>query len=194
MKTLIYIHGFNSAPQSQKAQACKAYFERQNSLFNLHIAAFPPAPKAAVDSICEQVESIGKSCVAGFIGSSLGGYYSLFLHDRYGLPAALINPAMRPYELLVDYLGENQNLYTGERYVVTAEHMGQLKALDRLANIRAAELFLLQQTADEVLDFKQACTNLKHVKQWLDYGGDHAFADFERTLPAIEHFFARQGF
>lgn len=143
-------------------------------------------------SICEQVEAVGKGSAAGFIGSSLGGYYSLYLHDKYHLPAALINPAMRPYELLVDYLGENQNLYTGERYEVTTEHMGELKALDRLADIRSAELFLLQQSGDEVLDFRQACTSLKYAKQWLDYGGDHAFEGFERTLPAIEQFFARQ--
>lgn len=126
----------------------------------------------------------------GVIGSSLGGYYSLYLHARFACPAVLVNPAIRPYELLTDYLGENTNLYTGETYTVKAEHMQQLKALE-VQHINPAGLFLLTETGDEVLDYRQGLAKLYGASAWIRPYGDHAFADFSRTLPAIRAFFSR---
>ena len=51
----------------------------------------------------------------GFIGSSMGGYFSSYLLERYGGKAVLINPAVQPYNLLADYLGEHVNPYTKKR-------------------------------------------------------------------------------
>ena len=124
----------------------------------------------------------------GFIGSSLGGYYSLYWHQRIGCPAVLVNPAMRPYELLCDYLGENTNLYTGEVYEVKPEHMEQLKALEA-HTLSPRQIFLLTQTGDEVLDYRQALDKVYGARAWIKPHGDHAFQAFESTLPAIEAFF-----
>ena len=101
-----------------------------------------------------------------------------------------MNPAIRPYELLTDYLGENTNLYTGETYTVKAEHMQQLKALE-VQHINPAGLFLLTETGDEVLDYRQGLAKLYGASAWIRPYGDHAFADFSRTLPAIRAFFSR---
>lgn len=186
---MLYIHGFNSAPQSHKAQLTKAYFEAKSSEFEVHIAEFPPEPEKAIFTIKSLVSEIGEHCLAGFIGSSLGGYYSLYLHACFGKPSVLINPALRPYDLLEDYIGVNENMYTGERYEVTAEHMQQLRELDRSDLADASRLFLITQTGDEVLDYSDATTLLSRAKLWIDHGGDHAFVDYERVLPSIEHFF-----
>lgn len=190
MKTLIYIHGFNSAPQSVKAQQTQRYFNDRGSDFGVHIAEFPPEPKNAMQALERLCDDLQPNQLAGFIGSSLGGYYSLYLHWRYRKPAVLVNPAVRPYELLSDYLGENENLYTGERYLVTSEHMCQLKALDRVAEAQPESLYLLTQTADEVLSYQEACQALGRSKAWIQAGGDHSFVDYPLVLPSIEHFFA----
>lgn len=55
----------------------------------------PPYPKEAA----QLIETLVKESVddkLGLIGSSLGGYLSIWLSQRFNLPAVVINPAIRP--------------------------------------------------------------------------------------------------
>jgi len=142
-----------------------------------------------MEQLVHQIERFEPGQLMGFIGSSLGGYYSLYLKNRFEVPAVLINPAIRPYELLTDYLGENTNLYTGETYEVRPEHMDELRAFDRVGKTRLDDILLLTQTGDEVLDFSLAVNELRGAQMWIQYGGDHAFQDCSSALPAIRSFF-----
>jgi predicted esterase YcpF (UPF0227 family) len=189
LKKVIYLHGFNSSPKSEKACLTQAFFTSEACPFELHIASFSTAPLAAIRDIEALVEALGVDNVAGFIGSSLGGYYSLYLHKKLSLPAVLINPALRPYELLSEYVGENTNPYTGERYIVESQHMAQLRSLDVGSDFDPQKLYLLTQTGDEVLDFQQAVTTLKGAKSWISAGGDHSFQQYSSVLPSIVQFF-----
>ena len=63
------------------------------------------------------------------VGSSLGGYYSTWLAERYGVRAVLVNPAITPHEGLRAYLGPQKNLYTGEPYELTQAHLDEMAAL-----------------------------------------------------------------
>jgi hypothetical protein len=190
LKKLLYLHGFNSSPQSEKAQLTSAFFaQRASASIEIVVPALPPEPRTAMTKIKAMINQ-GKNDVVGLIGSSLGGFYSLHLHAQFGLPAVLINPAIRPYELLQTYIGENINPYTDERYEVAPQHMEQLLALKVAADdINDQNLFLLTQTGDEVLDFRQACELMPTAKLWLDYGGGHAFQNFAKALPSICQFF-----
>lgn len=188
-KHLIYLHGFNSSPQSEKAQITRDYFGSTD--FKVHVPALPPSPRAAIAFVKSLIAEIEPERVCGFVGSSLGGYYALHLHHHYGLPAVLINPAIKPYELLQDYLGENTNLYTGERYLVEAHHMDELKALEVALDPRSQALYVLTQTGDEVLDYREATDRLNGVPMWVQYGGDHAFESFATVLPSIHSFFSK---
>jgi predicted esterase YcpF (UPF0227 family) len=189
MKVIIYLHGFNSSPQSEKACVTCDYFEKHSNAFKIYVPALPPRPKNAIQVVDDLVQALGRESIAGFIGSSLGGYYSLYFQHRYHLPVALINPAIKPYELLLDHLGENINLYTGERYQVELAHMDELKSLEDSLKPAPDNLFLLTQTGDEVLKFQQAVTLLDGAKMWIQPAGTHAFDDFSKVLPAIKYFF-----
>src|SRR5262245_9947159 len=109
-RMLIYIHGFNSSPASVKARLLK---ERLTALgrgreFSAPALAHRPQEAAALlDALA--VEHPG----AALVGSPLGGYYATWLAERHGLKAVLVNPAVRPYELLEAALGTQQNLHTG---------------------------------------------------------------------------------
>ena len=92
----------------------------------------------------------------------------------------MVNPAVRPYELLSDYLGEQENPYTGERYRLEAKHMDELKQMDVARINHPEQLWLLQQEGDEVLDYRQAVAKFTACKQTVEPDGDHSFVGFER--------------
>lgn len=194
MKYLIYLHGFNSSPQSEKAQLTTDFFHIHSKKYGQEITvivpALPPAPLAATSLVHDLIKQNGRENLLGFIGSSLGGFYSMYLQRYYSQgghtpKAILINPAIRPYDLLTHYLGENQNMYTGEAYVVEPYHMDDLKSLV-VEPIKQPNLtMLLTQTDDEVLAFQEAVTELAGVKMWVQFGGSHAFDDYAIVLPSM---------
>ncbi|KZX84207.1 hypothetical protein A3715_04500 [Oleiphilus sp. HI0009] len=187
-KRLLYLHGFNSSPASEKANQTCSYFA-ENDLFRIDIPALPAEPSKAIDLLENKLQVAEYS---GLIGSSLGGFYSLYLHVNYALPAVLINPAVRPYELLSDYIGINKNMYTGVEYEVKSEHMEQLLALDvDRTSLKLSQLFLLTESEDETLNYQEAALKLLGAKMYLSRGGDHSYTSFTKHLPTIEHFFNR---
>lgn len=186
--SLIYLHGFNSSPHSYKAQRLKSVIETTPYRCTYLIPKLSYSPKevdVAVSQLIEQQMTTGPVVL---IGSSLGGYYAIHLAQKYGLYAALINPAVKPYELLSDYLGENANYYSGERYTLTDQHMRELIALDVKVVSYPDRLFLLTQTADQTLNYREAIEKLPHSPVWVEAGGDHEFQNFEKFIPAIMSF------
>jgi len=119
------------------------------------------------------------------IGSSLGGFYATLAAERHGARAVVINPAVRPDLDLRAHAGPQTNLHTGARFEVTAAHFDELRAM-RVGRIsRPDRYFLLVRTGDEVLDYRQAVAFYAGAWQFVQGGGDHAFAGFEAQIPAI---------
>jgi predicted esterase YcpF (UPF0227 family) len=124
---------------------------------------------------------------AALIGSSLGGFYAACLAEHYARRAVLVNPAVRPHELLSGYLGPQKNIYTGAEYEFTTQHVDELKALD-VATITPSRYLLLTRTGDEVLDYRDAVEKFRGARQWAVPGGDHGFGDFGNYLDAVLDF------
>ena len=189
---ILYIHGFNSSPQSVKAEKTAEYFAAHFPKEQVLIPKVPCYPLAAIDALDELIVKHlenDSQAIKGIIGSSLGGYLGRYFAQKYQLKLVLINPAVRPYELLVDYLGWQQNPYTNERYELTCEHIDELKMIDTPQVERPQDYWLLQQTGDEVLDYTQAVDKYVQCKQTVIEGGDHSFQGFEQFLPQIAQFF-----
>ncbi|WP_407332147.1 esterase YqiA [Enterovibrio sp. 27052020O] len=185
---LLYIHGFNSSPLSAKAQQMKAWCEVNRPDIKLEVprlACYPSGAAAQLEQIVEQYK--GDYCI-GLVGSSLGGYLSTWLNEKYGIRAVLVNPAVKPYMLLADYLGPQQNPYTGEQYLLEPHHMDELKALETESITHPNSIWLLQQEGDEVLDYRQAVSKYQGCKQTVEAGGDHAFVGFDRYPAEIIQF------
>jgi len=187
-QAILYIHGFNSSPLSMKAQLTKQYVQTNFQ----HVDFFCPQIASSPDAAIAQLESIlltntDKSwCL---IGSSLGGYFSTYLAQKYQLKAVLINPAITPYLLLEDYIGWQTNPFTKERYQVTNAHMAQLKQLEQ-QKISENLYQVMVQTGDEVLDYRLAVDKFKNSQLIVQQGGDHSFINFRDMLPDIAKFLA----
>ena len=146
--------------------------------------ALPHQPAAAAQLLEDLVRTHPHSAV---VGSSLGGYYATYLAEKFALPAVLINPAVRPYELLVEALGRQKNYRSGEEYDFTEQHIEQLRTLEVDA-ITPSRYFLMVETADEVLDYRSAVERYRDARHLIVEGGDHGFQSFAVHLDAALKF------
>lgn len=183
---IIYLHGFNSSPQSKKAALLADAVSLRDDI-ELVVPALPFEPMSAISTIQRCMEATAHEQVA-LIGSSLGGFYALYIAEKYHCRATLINPAIRPYELLADYLGKNINMYTGEQYVFTTAHISQLQDIE-IQKIKFPQNYLvLLQTGDEILDYRQAVEKFNNSYVSVAQGGNHSFDGFEKVINDIIEF------
>ncbi|WP_260680362.1 YqiA/YcfP family alpha/beta fold hydrolase [Thalassotalea sp. PS06] len=184
---ILFIHGFNSSPKSLKAEKAREFFQRNYPQIGFHCPQLQNTPVEAMAQLLEIVNSQPDSQWY-FIGSSLGGYFATYLADKFSSKAVLVNPAVKPFELLQGVLGEHTNPYTAQTYQVTSEHLQSLREF--FVSINQPENFLVMvQTGDEVLDYRQAVEKYKQCQMIVQQGGDHSFVGFANMLDDIVNFF-----
>ena len=184
---VIYLHGFLSSPKSQKATQTLEFVRANYPDLTIEIPQLGDYPNDAVATI-EQLAKKYKGRKLRFIGSSLGGYLSTFMVEKYSGKAVLINPAVRPFELLVDYLGKNINPYTQKVFFLENKHVDELYQLNMPRLQPISDYWVLLQTADGTLDYRQAESKYQDYKVNIEQGGDHSFQGFQRFLPDIFRF------
>ena len=178
---LIYIHGFNSAPSSYKARLVGERMRVLGRADEYLVPALPHRPTEAMALLRGVVECHPDAVL---IGSSLGGHYATWLVEHYALRAVLVNPAVRPHELLRGLLGPQKNLFTDAAYDLTAQHLDEWQSLE-MATITPERYFLLTRSGDEVLDYRLAVEKYRGARQWVIEGGDHGFGDFGNYLDTV---------
>jgi predicted esterase YcpF (UPF0227 family) len=181
---IVYVHGFNSSPASTKARQLQARLSALGRAAEFACPALPDRPARAVELLEREIGRARGEAVT-LVGSSLGGYYSTWLAERHGTKAVLVNPAITPHEGLRAYLGPQQNLYTGERYELSEQHLDELRALWVERPSRLERYYLMVTTGDEVLDYREAVARYAGAKQLVVQGSDHGFADFEQHLASV---------
>ncbi|WP_133408065.1 YqiA/YcfP family alpha/beta fold hydrolase [Parashewanella tropica] len=186
---LLYIHGFNSSPQSDKGRETAQFIAKHYPDLPFYQPQLPFCPKAAMELLKGIVENALQDGQAlRFLGSSLGGYFATYLVEQYGGKAVLINPSVKPYDSMKAWLGQQYNPYTEEYFDVIPEHQHQLLKLDTPAIIHPEQIYVLQQAGDEVLDYRQAINKYHSCKMTLEAGGNHSFVGYKNHLPAIAEF------
>ncbi|WP_019340003.1 YqiA/YcfP family alpha/beta fold hydrolase [Stutzerimonas stutzeri] len=180
--TILYMHGLNSSPLSRKASQLTAALSRLNLTASLQVPALHHHPRQAIAQLETAIAELGRPLL---VGSSLGGYYATHLAERHGLKALLINPAVAPHRRFDGYLGPQTNLYTGEVWQLTEDHVTALAELETPAPEDAERYQVWLQTADETLDYRQAADFYQGCALRIQAGGDHGFQGFAERLPAL---------
>ncbi|WDE01779.1 esterase YqiA [Thalassomonas actiniarum] len=199
---MLYIHGFNSSPLSVKAVQTRDYLAANHPGVGFYCPQLKTNSRGAIEQLenlmahhagqensPEQENSLEQENSRWLlIGSSLGGYFAHYLAEKYALPAVLINPAVKPYQLLKEYPSEQTNPYTGEVYWIGTGEIDALKALESNISLKNNYLVMLQ-TGDEVLNYRQAAAKYQDCHLHIHNGGDHSFVGYQDTLPDIMQFF-----
>lgn len=180
---IIYIHGFGSSGHGGKASLFREYFEEEVIAPSLSYV-----PSLAIDTLEQLIEMLlEKEETVGLVGSSLGGYYAIYLANKYNLKAVLINPSIYPYKTL-DKIGMAMNYYDSTSFEVTREHINALKSME-FETIQNQENFItLLQTDDEVLDYNDAVEKLPDSELVIEEGGNHSFENIESYFRKIGTF------
>ena len=150
-------------------------------------------PELAMDTLEQLVESYDDVTL---VGSSLGGCCAIYLAEKYGLKAVLINPAVYSEKTLkkrmVEVNGMATNYHDGSQYTWNRSHVEMLKEY-RVDEVKNGEYLLLLQKGDDVLDYREAVAKLPNAVTIIEEGGTHPFDGIERHFGRIVEFIENKG-
>ena len=181
---IVYIHGFNSSPSSHKSNQLRKRLSALGRVKEFACPALPHWPREAVALLEHEVAGVAAEKVT-LVGSSLGGFYATYLTEKLGLRSVLVNPAISPHEGLRTYLGRQKNLYSGDEYVLTEEHLAQLARLRVDKPVKLDRYLLMHTTGDELLDWRIAVDHYHGCRQVIVQGSDHGFREFGDYLDIV---------
>lgn len=181
---IVYLHGFCSSPASWKSRLLAEELARRGRADQFVCPQLSPVPAEAVACASRLIEAAAGPVT--LIGSSLGGHYANFLAEKHDLKAVLINPAVVDRLNLAEFVGDHTNFHTGEAFSFSASHAAQLRA--QVSRPSPSRYWLLLETGDEVLDYRQAQDFYAGCRQTILDGGDHGFASFAEFMPQIIEF------
>ncbi|MDN5510951.1 YqiA/YcfP family alpha/beta fold hydrolase [Acinetobacter sp.] len=186
---IIYLHGFQSSALSIKGQQIKDYCQQQGNV-QVHLPDLNMPPEQTMAHVAAMIENLDQVVL---VGSSLGGFYATQLVAKYGVPAVLINPAMRPWQLFCDLFGSDQIPYVvNAEWTLDHTHLDQLEQMAVPFVQDADKILVLLQQGDEVLDYREAqryYSNASHQSMLImEANGNHAMENFADKIPMALQF------
>ncbi len=183
--TLVYLHGLNSSGLSHKAGVLRDRLQPVPVLAPTYPAHRPRAAVAALSAFFAGLPSDAPPLV---VGSSMGGFYGQYLARRCRFAHLfLINPALTPWDLLAEYLGQTMATAGGEAYTVTPELIGQTQPYGVADPCDGILTTLFLDKGDEVIDYGIAANLYHHCGRLMIFeGGDHAFQHLDEAVAVIK--------
>lgn len=192
MKTtlLVYLHGFRSSPNSTKAvitgEAVRALSSVENT-YEWYCPQLLASPKQSMDMVVKHIDQSEADHIV-IIGSSLGGFYTNYLAEKYRCKGIVLNPAVYAARELEPHVGMMTAYDSEEPFDFKAEYIDQLRALQVDAISDPHRYFLIAAKGDELLDWKEMVTFYSGAQQLVLEGSDHGIADYADHLPAVIQF------
>jgi len=186
MYTLLYLHGFLSSPDSFKASKTVQWMQTHRPHIALSapaLSSYPLQAQRQLETLCHTLKQPVYA-----IGSSLGGFWATHLLER-GLiqKAVLVNPAVSPHTRFRSLINTPLTSYSGAptTYILGEQDLIDLEQADTPIICHKKNYWLMVQTGDETLNYRDAVTRYSGCKQLIEQGGNHAFTTYEKWLPDI---------
>lgn len=176
---ILYIHGFNSAGYGDKVEHLKREFGPRNVIS----PTLDFDPVEAIGQLEFLTNAIKEKDSLYLFGTSLGGFYAMYLSYSLDVPAVLINPSIDPYRSLQSQVGYQKNYKTGQEYYFTQSHLESLKNfyvrdLNSLKNL----IYVYLDEEDELLDSKQTAKYFEGFHVVVYPGGNHRFTHMSELI------------
>lgn len=185
---IIYLHGFKSNSNSIKGKLLQHYCAKYPEI-QVHLPDLNMSPKAAIAYVSGLIESMHD---VALLGSSLGGFYATHLVAQHAVPAVLINPAMRPWQLFRELFDEQLPYQVHSKWCLDEADLVQLQQLALPVAQDADKILVLLQQGDEVLDYREAHRyySAAHPPAILmtEAHGSHGMDDFAEKIPFVLQF------
>jgi len=185
---IIYLHGFKSNSNSIKGKLLQHYCAKYPEI-QVHLPDLNMSPKAAIAYVSGLIESMHD---VALLGSSLGGFYATHLVAQHAVPAVLINPAMRPWQLFRELFDEQLPYQVHPKWCLDEAALVQLQQLALPVAQDADKILVLLQQGDEVLDYREAHRyySAAHPPAILmtEAHGSHGMDDFAEKIPFVLQF------
>lgn len=187
---LVYLHGFRSSPRSSKAvmtgESVKVLSTSANA-YEWYCPQLLASPKLSMDMVMDHIDNASFDRLVA-IGSSLGGFYTNFLAEKYGCKAVVLNPAVRAPRELAPHVGMMTSYDSDEPFDFRPEYIDELQALQVEKITSPDRYFLIAAKGDELLDWKEMVQFYEGSKQLVLEGSDHGIADYADHLPEVIRF------
>lgn len=185
---ILYLHGFQSSPQSFKAQLILDRLKALNCEGEYICPQLFPSPAKSVEIALNLVRACPSESLA-VIGSSLGGFYANWIAEQLQCRAVLLNPVIDPWKIKI--LGDSPDrsdlrvrewLEFVERYEVEL-HSIQVRKISN-----PERYMLIAAKGDQLLDWQMMQKHYEGANQTIIDGSDHGLSDFEKYLDNVLSF------
>lgn len=187
---LVYLHGFRSSPNSSKAvmtrEAVKAISTVSDS-YEWYCPQLLASPKESIEMVSRHIDQSQADRIV-VIGSSLGGFYTNYLAEKYGCIGVALNPAVRAARELEPHVGMMTAYDSEEPFDFRAEYINELRVLQVQCITRPERYFLIAAMGDELLDWKEMVAFYTGSKQLVLEGSDHGISEYAEHLPTVIEF------
>jgi len=187
---VVYLHGFRSSPNSTKAvmtgEAVRALSSLHHS-YEWYCPQLLASPKASLEMVTKYIDQTKFDRIV-IVGSSLGGFYTNYLAEKYHCKGITLNPAVYAARELEPHVGMMTAYDSEEPFDFKAEYIDELRALQVGPITDPERYFLISAKGDELLDWKEMVAFYPGAKQLILEGGDHGISDYANHLPAVIDF------
>jgi predicted esterase YcpF (UPF0227 family) len=187
---VVYLHGFRSSPRSSKAQMTGdaiAHRVEQGSAIEWYCPQLLASPRESMDIVQRHIDAAKADCLT-VIGSSLGGFYTNYLAERYSCKGIALNPAVRAGRELAPHVGMMTAYDSEEPFDFRAEYIDELNRMQVESITLPERYLLLAATGDELLDWREMAAFYPGAKQIIIEGSDHGIANYSDYLDAVIDF------
>lgn len=185
---LIYLHGLNSSSLSQKAGILRQKLAPVPVVAPSYPAHRPDDAVAVLSDFFDSLAGYERRPLV--VGSSMGGFYGQYLARHYPMAHLfMINPALRPWELMLEFRGQHMTTAEGVEYQIDDALIERTRkyGIDNPCVGIATTLFL--DEGDELIDYRIAESIYANCGRLMVFeGGDHTFRHLNEAIQVIREF------
>lgn len=150
MVQFVYLHGFNSAfdPMGEKVITLSQIGKVHGISYD-SFASYQSIRDFLISEISNLKIDLDELV---FVGTSLGGFWSVEMASFFAVPSIIINPCYDPTNMLLTCVGENVNYKTGEVKIFTTSIADSYKNIKTQDTATMYRPLVLLDMADDVID------------------------------------------